>query len=134
MSRRSMREHIFKIIFSYEFDLEMEVEEHIENYMTTLVVNKKDKEYMSNRVIALMKYQKETMKLIDESAINWSISRMANVDIAILRLAIYEIKYDDDIPMTVAINEAVELAKKYGGENSPKFINGILANVVNESK
>ena len=56
--------------------------------------------------------------------------RMGKVDLTIIRLAVYEMKYDDDIPVSVAINEAVELAKRYGSENSPAFINGVLAKMI----
>ncbi|MCR5670618.1 MAG: transcription antitermination factor NusB, partial [Butyrivibrio sp.] len=79
------------------------------------------------------KYEKIAAKLpeIDE-AINkettgWDTDRMAKVDLTIIRLALYEIKYDDSVPTGVAINEAVELAKKFGQDGSPSFVNGVLA-------
>ena len=67
---------------------------------------------------------------IDQVAEGWKTRRMGKVELAILRLAVYEMKYDDQIPEKVAINEAVELAKKFGGSDAPAFINGILAKLV----
>ena len=66
---------------------------------------------------------------IEEVSEGWKIKRMGRVDLSIMRLAVYEMKYDEDIPVRVAINEAVEIAKKYGQDNSPSFVNGILAKV-----
>lgn len=65
--------------------------------------------------------------LIDEKSTGWKTNRMAKVDLAIIRLAVYEIKFEDDIPTKVSINEAVELAKKYGADESGVFVNGVLA-------
>ena len=65
--------------------------------------------------------------LIDEKSTGWKTNRMAKVDLAIIRLAVYEIKFEDDIPTKVSINEAVELAKKYGADESGSFVNGVLA-------
>ena len=64
---------------------------------------------------------------INEVAAGWRTKRMGKVELTILRLALFEMKYDDSIPEKVAINEAVELAKKFGGDESPSFVNGILA-------
>lgn len=65
--------------------------------------------------------------MINEAAHGWKTSRMGKVDLTLIRLAVYEIKYEDDIPVGVSINEAVELAKKYGTDDSFAFVNGILA-------
>ncbi|MDE7009463.1 MAG: transcription antitermination factor NusB, partial [Lachnospiraceae bacterium] len=65
--------------------------------------------------------------MLNEKAKGWSTNRMGKVDLTILRLAVFEIKYDEEIPTGVAINEAVELAKKFGQDSSPAFINGVLA-------
>jgi N utilization substance protein B len=67
--------------------------------------------------------------IIDERSTGWKTSRMGKVELTILRLAVYEMLFDEDVPVTVAINEAVELAKKYGGDDTPAFINGVLAKV-----
>ena len=65
--------------------------------------------------------------MLNEHVTGWKTSRMNTVDLSILRLAVYEMKYDEDVPVGVAINEAVELAKKYSGDEGPAFINGVLA-------
>ena len=68
-------------------------------------------------------------EMLNASAKGWKTSRMGRVDLTILRLAVYEMKFDEDIPEKVAINEAVELSKKFGGDESPAFINGVLAKI-----
>ena len=65
--------------------------------------------------------------MLDEASKGWKISRMGKVELTVLRLAVYEMKFDEDIPEKVAINEAVELARKFGGDDAPAFINGVLA-------
>lgn len=72
----------------------------------------------------------EVDRLLEENSDNWKVSRMAKVDLAILRLSVMEILFIEDVPDSVSINEAVNLAKKYGGETSSKFINGILGKIV----
>ena len=85
----------------------------------------------------VLKGVKENLKEIDDIILsklkNWSIDRIAKIDLAILRLAIYEIKYMEDIPVKVSANEAVELAKTYGNNDSKSFVNGVIAKVI-ESK
>ena len=71
----------------------------------------------------------ETDKLIDNASKGWSVTRIGKSELAILRLAVYEMFYDDDIPTNVAINEAIELTKKYGEVSAPAFVNGILASI-----
>ena len=65
--------------------------------------------------------------MINSVSKSWPTSRLGKAELTIMRLAVYEIKFDEDIPTNVAINEAVELAKKYGADNAPSFINGVLA-------
>lgn len=67
--------------------------------------------------------------MIDEKSTGWKTSRMGKVELTILRLAVYEMLFDEDVPVTVAINEAVEIAKKFGGDDTPAFVNGVLAKV-----
>lgn len=131
MNRRSMREHVFKMIFSYEFDVEVEVETHVVNYLEEVNTKEDEDAYMLARVKSILESKEVLDKKIDEASEKWTVERMANVDAALLRLALYEIDMDEDIPTQVAINEAIELGRKYGGDASPKFINGILAKIVN---
>lgn len=74
-------------------------------------------------------YQEEIDSYLDKASENWALDRMPMVDRSLLRLATYEMKYVDDVPVSVAINEAVNLAKEFGGEDSPRFVNGILGRI-----
>lgn len=85
-----------------------------------------DLAYAQEVLSGILEHTEEIDALIRELAINWSIERMPRVDLSILRVAIYEMLYLDDIPESVSINEAVELAKRFGGERSSAYINGML--------
>ena len=79
---------------------------------------------------AIVEKKEEIDALLNTVSEGWKTSRMNRVDLTIMRLAVYEIKWDEDVPTGVAINEAVELAKKYSSDDGPSFVNGILAKVV----
>ena len=87
-------------------------------------------EYIRNKYENIVEHLEEIDASVNEKAKGWKTSRMAKVELSLIRLAVYEIQYDEDIPAGVAINEAVELAKKYGADSSPAFINGVLAKFV----
>ena len=91
-----------------------------------ILQTRKDSILMKNSN-AIIEHMAELDALIDEKSTGWKTNRMAKVDLAIIRLAVYEIKFEDDIPTKVSINEAVELAKKYGADESGAFVNGVLA-------
>ena len=91
-----------------------------------------DKEYMNKMCVALEENSEKINELISKYAKNWSIERMPKVDLAVLKVAICEILFVEDIPNKVSINEAIEIAKIYCDDKTPKFINGILGSVVNE--
>ena len=84
---------------------------------------------MKNKYLAIREKMAEIDKTIDEKSTGWKTSRMGKVELTILRLAVYEMLFDEDVPVTVAINEAVEIAKKFGGDDTPAFVNGVLAKV-----
>ena len=131
MTRREIRENTFKLVFNMQFRMEEEHEEQFEMYMSTVEgINDKETEYVHTRLFDLISKLEEIDSLIEEATEGWDLNRIGKVELAILRLAVYEAKMDEDIPVSVAINEAVEIAKKYGGEDSPAFINGILGKVV----
>lgn len=139
MTRRELRENTFILLFHREFHVTEEMEEQFNLYMEEYNdlqteefknISNKDRDFIHDRVFDIMPKLTEIDAAINSVAAGWSTGRMGRVDLTILRLAYYEIKYDNDIPAAVAINEAVELAKKFGGETSPAFINGILAKVV----
>lgn len=127
MKRRELREHIFELLFRVEFNNQEEMPEQIRLFFEDMEeLEEKDQSYMEKKYASIMERLPEIDRLIGETAEGWKVSRMGKVDLTILRLAVYEMKYDDDVPVGVAINEAVELSKKFGGDESPAFINGIL--------
>ena len=128
MTRREIRELIFKMVFRVEFHKEEEIPEQLRLFMDTLEsADEKDRAYIEHKVQDLFDHLEEIDAIIDSSAQNWKTSRMAKVELTLIRLAVYEIRFEEDIPTGVAINEAVELAKAYGEENSASFVNGVLA-------
>lgn len=131
MNRRILREHIFKVIFSYEFDTKEDFAQHMSYYMDEIATDDgASLEYIRNKSLRIIEMVKDIDARILEKTKDWTLERIAKVEVAIIRLAVYEIFYDDEVPSSVAINEAVEIAKKYGGDNSPAFVNGVLANIV----
>lgn len=131
MGRSELREHIFKIIFGTAFSEKGEIEEQMELYLEQLdEIKDTDRDYILNKAKAVAAKTCEIDAMIAEHAEGWKVSRMNKVDLSILRLAVYEMKWDDDVPVKVAINEAVELAKKFSGDSGPAFVNGILGKMV----
>ena len=142
LSRHALREHLFRLLFEAEFQTPDDMPEQIEQYLDAPPLEEAFEEPVGE------KYRKELRKkfdriteqisvidgILNETARSWKTTRMNRVDLTILRLAVYEILFDEDIPDSVAINEAVELAKTYSEEDAPAFINGILATVVREKK
>ena len=139
MSRREVREHIFKMLFGIEFFEEKELEEQLGLYFEQALddeipnppsfISEEDREVLKTRVREVAEKVPEIDESINRVATGWKTGRMGKADLSILRLAVYEMKYDDTIPVSVAINEAVELAKAYGEENSASFVNGVLARI-----
>lgn len=130
MTRREIRELIFKMVFRVEFHDEEEIPEQLRLFMDALEpANERDRAYIEHKVQDILAHLDEIDTIIDGSAQNWKTSRMAKVELTLIRLAVYEIRFEDEIPTGVAINEAVELAKSYGEENSPAFVNGVLARI-----
>lgn len=127
MMRSELREHVFKMLFQIEFNDISDMPEHLKYYFEELEDAKdKDKTYISSKYEAVALRIPEIDEILNKTSESWKTTRMNKVDLAILRLAVYEIRWDADVPDGVAINEAVELAKKFGGENSSSFVNGVL--------
>lgn len=140
MKRSEMREHIFKIIFSLEFDLEDEQNDFKERALQYLnqyeedmgkTISEKDKAYVIEKSDLIRLKVDELDEVINTYSDKWGTDRLAKVEKSILRVAVYEIRYDEDIPNAVAINEAVELTKRYGADQSYMYVNGLLAKLVN---
>ena len=134
MTRHRVREHLFKILFDTEFHSVKEIDEQYDMYWSTEDDEPTDKEHeeIKAKIKAIIDNKAELDDYIERFAKGWKLNRIGNADLNILRIAIYEIKYDDNVPVTVAINEAVEFAKEYGTDNSSAFVNGILAGIVDE--
>ena len=130
MKRRELREHIFEILFRVEFMSESDMEEQLELFFEDLAeARPSDVDYIKNKYLAVREKMPMIDILIDEKSTGWKTGRMGKVELTILRLAVSEMLFDEDVPVTVAINEAVEISKKFGGDDTPAFVNGILAKV-----
>ena len=118
MTRSEMREHVFKLIFRVPFHDKNELREQIDYYFDDLTdVNEKDYEYIKNKALLVCELSDELDEKINSVSEGWPVDRIGKAELAIMRLAVYEMLYDDDIPVNVAINEAVELAKSYGSDD-----------------
>lgn len=150
MSRREIREHLFRMLFRKDFHDMTEMNEQIDFYLESLEAPKTEEaeaegtkaegskaeetkteelEYIRERFQKILEKIPEIDIILAEASSGWQLNRMGKVDLTIMRLAIYEIKFDNDIPTKVAINEAVEIAKIFGGDSSGSFVNGVLAKV-----
>ena len=134
MGRHEQREQLFKLLFRVEFNSLEDMPEQIK-----LFFQDEEIEYTEKAMNAISeKYEKiqeklpEIDKLLDEKVEGWNTSRMGKVELTVLRIAVYEMVFDDDVPTTVAINEAIEIAKVYGQETSGGFVNAVLAKFVNK--
>ncbi len=128
MSRRQLREQIFKLLFRVEFNAPEDMSEQKELFFEeTESASEQDQKYIDEKYGKLMDVLPSIDAQINEKASGWTTERMGKVELTILRLAVFEILYDETVPASVAINEAVELAKKFGQDESPAFVNGILA-------
>lgn len=128
MTRREIREQIFQLLFRIEFYKENEMQEQLQLFFEAMgQIEESNQSYIEQKYNEIVKKLEEIDEGINQIAKGWQTTRMSKVDLTIIRLAAYELRYEEDIPVKVAINEAVEIAKKYGGEDSPSFVNGILA-------
>lgn len=132
MSRHEIRVYIFKLIFRYSFHNAADMQDQIDGYDEELSCEDPDilgeeQNEIREKAEAICAKIPELDAEIEKLAEGWRLNRMSKVDLTILRLALYEMRFDDTVPVKVAINEAVELAKEFGGDASPKFINGVLA-------
>ena len=131
MTRREAREHLFRMLFRKDFYNEDDLNEQVELYFSLMrEPEEKEVEDLTNRFHLILDKLDEIDSMIEGAASGWKLNRLGKVELTLLRIATYEIRFDDTIPTPVAINEAVEIAKKFGEDNSPGFINGILAKIV----
>ena len=158
MSRKTARKHILNIVFQAEFDVDVAIEQimntYDEEYKTTAdvsdagvdeekllemdedkisrlrTIHNNDKKFIINEAKGIVVHKAHIDELIAAGLDNWEIDRLSKVDLSILRIAVYEIVYADDIPNAVAANEAVQLAKQFSEDKAPGFINGVLGKII----
>ena len=133
MNRSISRENAFKLIYSLEIQQSNNLEEQIELFFeSNNIVDQEAKKYITDAILGIEKNKAEILSDIEKNLKEeWKLNRISKMDLSVLKLAIYEIKFSE-VPYKVSINEAVELAKKYGEDKSKKFVNGILASIVKE--
>jgi len=135
MSRREIREHIIKLLYCTGFyqnedEISQQIDMYVERMCGDNVQDGSQITYMREKLESIRKNLEDIDTHLSQVSTGWKISRMSKIDLNILRLAVFEIKYDEEIPDKVAIDEAVELAKAYGGDSSSAFVNGVLAKIV----
>lgn len=131
MTRKQAREEAFILIFEKEFN-DYALEDILS--LAEEVRDLKPDEYIKNVFFGVFENLEKIDEIISQNAVGWSIKRITKTALAILRLAIYEIKFYSEIPISVSINEAVELAKKYATKEDASFINGILSTVAKQNE
>lgn len=129
MNRRTLREQLFKLLFRIEFNSAEEMQQQCDFFFDDIdnPTDEKDMKYIQDKFDHIFSHLTDIDSLINKKAKGWTTERMGKVDLTVIRLAVYEILYDEDVPTGVAINEAVELAKKFGQDESYGFVNGVLA-------
>lgn len=132
MGRHEQREQVFMLLFQAEFHEAGEMPKQMRLYLegNEWITSQKDSDYIEERCRAVCEHIPEIDKLINENTEGWDTTRIGKVELTVLRLAVYEMRFDDEVPSKVAIDEAVEIAKKYGQENSGGFVNAILAKIM----
>lgn len=131
MTRSIIREHIFKILFRAEFYNDEDFKQQMKFYLNDIDgAKEKDLNYIKNKTSDIVDKLDTIDEIINTYSEGWPTNRLGKAELTIMRLAVYEIKFDEEIPDSVAINEAVELAKMYGADNAPSFINGVLAKII----
>ena len=124
LSRMVSMQTLYEYYFREDADLDEILSRNVNEYL-----DKIDADFIKSLVLGVKKNHDEIEKLISMSAPEWPIEQISLIDKTILGISIYELKYAKDVPPKVSINEAVELAKQFGSDNSSKFINGVLGNV-----
>jgi len=129
MKRRKAREHALQILYQLDIKKERPSASVLKNFWSEYNPDDEVKLFAEEIVKGTFKHLAKINQLIHKCAKNWSLDRMAVVDRNVLRMAVYEILYRLDIPTSVTINEAIEIAKKYGTDESGSFVNGILDSI-----
>lgn len=134
MSRKKARDNAFKCVYQLEFMDKHNIDDILEYCFVENENIEEEKKYIKKVVAGICENITEIDDIILSKLKNWTLARIAKIDLAILRLSIYEIKYMPDIPVKVSANEAVELAKTYGNPDSKSFVNGVIAKIILDGK
>lgn len=130
MTRREARELIMKMLFELSFHPERDIQEVFNAYTKDL--KGKVKQFIEQECRGILENEQAIDEMIEKSSDHWSITRLSKVDLILLRMAVYELKWAEEIPEKVAINEAIEIAKVYSTDKSPKFIHGVLGKIAQQ--
>lgn len=132
-NRHLLRTALMQALYESEFHPDRKLQDVLARRLAELEPSEDDQTYIEHAAAGLQKHRDEINKLIEKNAPEWPLDQIAAIDRAVLRLGIYEVLWSDEVPPKVAINEAVEIAKQYGGENSGSFVNGVLGTVYRNS-
>lgn len=132
MSRKKARDNAFKCVYQLEFYENKDISKILQYCYDENDNDNEEILYIEHVLNGVCDKIDKIDNLILSNLKNWTLDRIARIDLAILRLAIYEIMYMQDIPEKVSVNEAVELAKEYGNSDSKSFVNGILAKILKD--
>lgn len=133
MSRRNARLNAYQLIFGYLFSKEID-EQSLSSMLEAEDIQDADGEYIKKVVYGVKEHCEELMALIADNSKNFKVERIYKPDLSALLLACYEMKYMEEIPLAVSINEVIEIVKTFSTENSSKFVNGVLKGVYNSLK
>ena len=123
--RRKAREETLRILYRLEFD-NRQPEETLSQYWENKKTNQATREYSTWLVNGIISHHKKIDTIIQNASEHWRLSRMAIIDRNILRMAVFELLYEENIEPAVVINEAIEIAKAYSGDEAATFVNGVL--------
>ncbi len=128
--RHLARTCVMQTIFSIEFKEDQEPQELLTEILDEFAPKLTERGFAYDTLNGVIKNHKKILDIIQEYAPQWPVDKIAGIDRAILEIGVYEIVYQEEIPPVVAINEAIEIAKRFGDTNSPKFVNGVLSSVM----
>ncbi|MFH1284021.1 MAG: transcription antitermination factor NusB [Candidatus Peregrinibacteria bacterium] len=133
-NRHLARTCVMQTLFSVEFKKKEDPLIVLENILSEFAPKLKGGDFAFETLKGIIKHKKEIHTLIRKFAPQWPLEKIAGIDRAVLEIGIYELRYNKEVPPVVAINEAIETAKHFGDENSPKFVNGVLSSIMNANK
>ena len=130
MKRTKAREYAFILLFEYKFQPD-EIEEILEDFIKEFKPADQE-EYIRNVVCSFIKNRDIIDSMINDTSVEWSMERISAVNLSVLRLAVCEMLFLDDIPSMVSLNEAISIGKVYGGEENASYLNGVLSNIMHK--